>query len=118
MAKKTPTDVELSEELGEAESEVVLSYPAKTPKLDELIAKWKEQRRIRCCHKKSEDTDYPGTCFYPLNPVFNADHHHIIVETEDGPAIQAECSWDKRHIRRNGKAQFILLSDLKPPEES
>lgn len=92
-----------------------LSYPAKTEKLEDLLKTWKEHKRVRCCHKERDG--YEGTCYYPLNVVLDKDHNQKLIQTEDGPAVEATCSWDRRHVRADGSPQFILVEDLKAAEE-
>lgn len=91
------------------------SYAPRTPQLDQQIQNWKAQRRVRCAHRTKDG--YAGNCFHPLNLVRDKNRELIPVKTEEGDALQAECSWDKRHVLTDGAPQFILLEDLKPPEE-
>lgn len=67
--------------------------------------KWKDQQRVPCT--------YPG-CFYPLNVFKGKDALTVPVQTDDGEALKAVCSWNPEHMDADGLPQFILLSELKP----
>lgn len=96
----------LEKAVGEAnKKQASLSYPPRpkgVPKLEAQRQKWKEQKRVKCCHEK---------CWYPLNLVMR-EHQRVKMETETGdPAFEAECVWDRRHKRPDGSAQYITEAD-------
>lgn len=105
---ETPAEVE-----GEGQD---LSYPPpanKDPNTKSLLRNWKIERRIKCAHK---------ACYYPLNPIRDPQTKELKMLTaeqtaENEPAIEAVCSWDRRHMLTDGSPQYILVSALKPPEE-
>lgn len=95
------------------------SYPP-NPKKDRptgiLVGKWKDQKRIKCCHAK---------CCYPLNPKKQASGGQMAEmkvpaghDAEGERAYEAECSWDPSHKRiEDDSAQYITHLQMFPPEE-
>ncbi len=87
-----------------------MSYPInkdKDPRAAMLYSKWKEQRRVKCAHRQ---------CYYPLNVVRKVENRNqpTEIQTSEGPAYVAECSWDPRHKHPEGGEQYVLLEALKP----
>ncbi len=118
MAKNTPAATEttppavppVAPVAPAADALAALSLP---PPLDaQMQAKrsaWKIERRTKCRAHKD--------CYYPLNFKRGKNNELVEVDTPEGKAFLAECSWDPTHKNPDGTEQYILLESLRPPEE-
>lgn len=111
MARKNPETPEAAETTETVEGSP--SFPANRRTNAEqgaLFEKWKEQGRVKCAQPK---------CHWPLNLVKPAENNRqpVDMETDEGPALEAVCSWDPGHERPEGGKQYILRETLAEQEK-
>lgn len=68
------------------------------PEEAERARKFRAMGHTKCCHSR---------CHYPLNKVKNSRNEPVRVDTEDGPATEAVCSWDPSHLRPGNRPQYV-----------
>lgn len=103
-AEKETTPVKPPEPVHQAKKP--LSYPAmakETPADAELRRKWKEQKRIKCCHDR---------CWYPLNVLSERGNKRPLETPSGDKAYEAVCTWDPRHRRQDGGPQYVTEADF------
>lgn len=99
--------------------DVPLSYPPPykgNADMEHRVMRWKEGGRIPCAHSRNRKS---AQCYYPLNIIKTkgGGGEPVKVTLPNGEvAYKAECSWDPNHMGTDGEPQYVLHSELFPPQ--